>query len=211
MKSSMVTDIQDYLNRGCGRCERFDTPTCKVFKWAEELRLMRQLCVESGLTEEVKWGSPCYTYKGANVILIGAFNDYCVLSILKGVLLADQKKLLVSPGPNSRSARQFKFTSLQAIIDIQDDIRAYLQEAIEVEKTGLQVELSEPDDSDYPEELRAKFEADPNFEAAFNALTPGRQRGYLIHFNGAKQSQTRSNRIEKFVDKIMAGKGWQDR
>lgn len=208
---NMTTDVDQYLLEGCGRCEKGGTPDCKVHLWPQELRKLRSIALECGLTEESKWGVPCYTFQGANVSIVSALKDYCSISFFKGVLLQDAHKILEKPGPNSQSDRLLKFTSLQQILDIEDIIKAYILEAIEVEKAGLKVEYKAKDDLDYPEELLAKFEEQPEVKDAFEALTPGRKRGYILHFTQPKQSQTRTKRIEKMIPKILEGKGFFDR
>jgi len=209
--TEMTTDVDQYLLEGCGRCEKGGTPDCKVHLWPQELRKLRSIALECGLTEESKWGVPCYTFQGANVSIVSALKDYCAISFFKGVLLQDTHKILEKPGPNSQSDRLLKFTSLQQILDIEEVIKAYIFEAIEVERAGLKVEYKAKDDLEYPEELLAKFEEQPEVKEAFEALTPGRQRGYILHFTQPKQSQTRVNRIEKCISKIMEGKGFFDR
>ena len=207
----MTTDVDQYLLEGCGRCSLGGTPECKVHRWPGELRKLRSIALESGLTEESKWGVACYTLQGANVLMISAFKEFCSLSFFKGSLLHDAQKLLHTPGENSQASRLFKFTSLQQIDAIEDKVRAYIFEAIEVEKAGLKVEFKAKDELEYPEELLAKFVELPKLEAAFEALTPGRKRGYVLHFTQPKQSQTRVSRIEKCIPKIMEGKGFFDR
>ncbi len=207
----MTTNVDQYLAEGCGRCSLGGTPDCKVHQWSQELQKLRSIALECGLTEESKWGVPCYTYHGANVAMISAFKDYCSLSFFKGALLKDKYQMLVKPGPNSQAARLFKFTNLEQILQAEDSIRLYLFEAIEVEKKGLKVDMQAKDQLDYPDELQAKFKDMPELKTAFEALTPGRQRGYIIHFSQPKQSKTRLARIEKLIPKIMDGKGFFDR
>jgi len=171
---------------------------------------LRRIILECGLTEEVKWGVPCYTFEGNNIFLLRAFKDICSVSFFKGVLLEDAEGVLVAPGKNSQASRVFRFTSVQQVNEQEDLLKRYIFEAIEVEKAGLQVEFkknSEP----IPEELQAKLDEDPFFRAAFEALTPGRQRGYILHISGAKQSATRASRVEKHVPRILEGKGIHDR
>ncbi len=192
------------------RCELGASPDCKVHRWQLELNLLRLLINQCGLTEECKWGSPCYTYNGKNVLMLSALKHYCCVSFFKGSLLQDQKKLLEKPGPNSQAARLFKFIDVTQIEEIATDIKSYIFEAIEVEKAGLTVEFKK-EPLEIPVELQNKFEEDPAFENAFYSLTPGRQRGYLIHFNQAKQSKTRINRIEKHHENIMQGIGLNDK
>ncbi|GHE68111.1 hypothetical protein GCM10011340_24770 [Roseivirga thermotolerans] len=207
----MTTNVDQYLAEGCGRCSLGGTPDCKVHQWSQELQKLRSIALECGLTEESKWGVPCYTYHGANVAMISAFKDYCSLSFFKGALLKDKYQMLEKPGPNSQAARLFKFTNLEQILQAEDSIRLYLFEAIEVEKKGLKVDMQAKDHLDYPDELQAKFKDMPELKTAFEALTPGRQRGYIIHFSQPKQSKTRLARIEKLIPKIMDGKGFFDR
>ena len=207
----MTTNVDQYLAEGCGRCSLGGTPDCKVHQWSQELQKLRSMALECGLTEESKWGVPCYTYHGANVAMISAFKDYCSLSFFKGALLKDKYQMLEKPGPNSQAARLFKFTNLEQILQAEDSIRLYLFEAIEVEKKGLKVGMQAKDHLDYPDELQAKFKDIPELKTAFEALTPGRQRGYIIHFSQPKQSKTRLARIEKLIPKIMDGKGFFDR
>ena len=209
--TNMTTDVDQYLLEGCGRCSLGGTPDCKVHKWPQELRKLRSIALECGLTEESKWGVPCYTFQGTNISIVSAMKDYCSISFFKGVLLQDAHGILEKPGPNSQSDRLLKFTSLQEILDIEDTIKAYIFEAIEVEKAGLKVEFKAKDELEYPEELLTKFSEQPELKKAFEALTSGRKRGYVLHFTQPKQSQTRTNRIEKLIPKIMEGKGFFDR
>lgn len=202
--------IDLYLQQGCMRCPLGGTPECKVHDWQDELKELRRIVLESGLTEELKWKVPCYTFEGNNVAILSAFKDFTSLSFFKGVLLKDQLGLLTQPGPNSQAVRQFKFTDVDSIVELEAAIKAYLKEAIGIEKAGLDVVFKKSPEP-IPDELQAFFDEDPAFQAAFEALTPGRQRGYLLHFSGAKQPQTRTNRIEKYLPQIMAGKGMQDR
>ena len=206
----MNPKVNSYLIDGCGRCPLGGTPECKVHNWPKELKYLRNIVLECGLTEELKWGVPCYTYKNANVAVVSAFKEYCSLSFFKGALLKDAEGLLVSPGENSQAARQFKFTSVKQIEEIEALIRAYVYEAIEVEKAGLKVNFKQKDELVYPEELQQKFDDNPTLNKAFEALTPGRKRGYIIHFTQPKQSKTRVSRIAKCIPKILEGKGFFD-
>jgi len=202
-------EIDLYLAEGCGRCPRGGTPDCKVHAWQEELRALRTIVLESGLTEERKWKIPCYTFQGANVAIVAAFNDNTILTFFKGTLLSDPAGILEKPGENSHVARVIRFTNVQQIADREATLRACLQEAIDVEKAGLKPpaeRTSEP----IPEELEERLAAEPDFSVAWDALTPGRQRGYLLFFNGAKQSATRAARIEKHIPDILAGRGIHD-
>ncbi|MCO6178256.1 YdeI family protein [Ciceribacter sp. RN22] len=178
--------------------------------WSEELRALRAILLDCGLTEEFKWRGPCYTYDGGNVAVIWGFKENAALGFFRGVLLKDPEGLLVAPGDNSRAVRMFKFTGLDQITAIETTIRTYVREAIELEKAGAKVDLPK-DDIVYPEELVAALEEDPNLQEAFEALTPGRKRGYALHFAQPKQSATRRSRIEKSRDRILAGKRLQER
>ncbi len=205
----MNTDVDLYFTEGCGRCPLGGTPQCKVHNWPEELKLLRKIALDCGLTEESKWGVPCYTYKGANVAIVSAFKDYAALSFFKGALLSDENNLLDKPGENSQAARLLKFTKPQQIIEIEDLIKAYIFEAIEVEKAGLKVEFKK-DLEPIPEELQTRLDEDPNLQSAFYALTPGRQRSYILHISQAKQAKTRESRVEKCLPKIFSGKGFNE-
>ncbi|MCB0664015.1 MAG: YdeI/OmpD-associated family protein [Saprospiraceae bacterium] len=206
----MNPEIDNYLAEGCGRCPLGGTPECKVHKWTAQLEQLRRIVLDCGLTEERKWGVPCYTFQGKNILIVSAFKDFCSVNFFKGVLLADEQNLLVSPGPNSQSARYFPFTETKTILELEDTIRSYVFEAIEVEKAGLQVSFKAKENLEYPEELSAKLEEDPVFKEAFEALTPGRQRSYVLHIAAAKQPATRVSRVEKSISKVMEGKGWNE-
>lgn len=182
----------------------------KADRWPAELAALRTILRDCGLVEVWKWSSPVYTLDGGNVAILWGFKDNATLGFFKGVLLQDKDKLLVAPGENSRSSRIFKFTSLEQIDAIKDTIRAYVLEAMELEKSGARVDLPK-DDIVYPDELVARLNDDPELSEAFQALTPGRRRGYALYFAQPKQSVTRVGRIEKLRDKILAGKGLQDR
>ncbi|TNE56012.1 MAG: hypothetical protein EP338_01600 [Bacteroidetes bacterium] len=203
-------NVDQFLLIGCGRCSLGGTPDCKVHRWAEELKLFRQILLECGLQEEIKWSIPCYTYQGKNIVLISAFKEYVALSFFKGSLLQDPDQLLVAQTENVQATRQIRIQNSQDILAIEASIKAYLFEAIEIEKAGLKVTRKETADFDVPEELQNIFERDPEFQDAFQALTPGRQRGYLLHFAQAKQSKTRVARIEKYRPLILEGKGMHD-
>ncbi len=182
----------------------------KADRWPAELAALRTILRDCGLVEVWKWSSPVYTLDGGNVAILWGFKDNATLGFFKGVLLQDKDKLLVAPGENSRSSRIFKFTSLEQIDAIKDTIRAYVLEAMELERSGARVDLPK-DDIVYPDELVARLNDDPELSEAFQALTPGRRRGYALYFAQPKQSATRVGRIEKLRDKILAGKGLQDR
>ncbi|OYU83694.1 MAG: hypothetical protein CFE24_10230 [Flavobacterium sp. BFFFF2] len=205
----MNPQVDQYLINGCMRCPLGATPQCKVHPWKEVLIALRQIVLASGLTEEVKWGVPCYTFEGKNVVLISAFKEYVCLSFLNGSLLNDDKKVLVKQGAHSQVARIIKFTSFEAVSQLASIIEKYLVEAISIEKSGQKIAVTDTELL-IPEELTHEFNMDLAFKMAFEALTPGRQRGYLIHFTQAKNSQTISNRIAKNKPDIMKGIGMGD-
>ena len=207
----MNPQVDHYLAHGCGRCSLYDTPDCKVHSFTEPLIQLRRILLESGLTEEVKWSVPCYTYQGTNVIMLSAFKDYCFLSFFKGSLLNDPADILQKAGPNSQAGRLIHFTTTEAVIKQEEILKTYIRNAIDVEDKGLTVTRTEKVPETVPDELQEKFEEEPALQQAFEALTPGRQRGYLIYFTGAKQSKTRISRIEKYIPKIMEDKGFHDR
>jgi uncharacterized protein YdeI (YjbR/CyaY-like superfamily) len=179
-------------------------------KWQDEMKLLRNICLDTGLSEEFKWMHPCYTYQGHNIVLIHGFKEYCALLFHKGVLLKDSENILIQQTENVQAARQMRFTGLQEIAELEPTIKAYIYEAIEVEKAGLEVPMKKTSEFDIPEELQSKFKEDPDFETAFKSLTPGRQRGYLLYFSKAKQSKTRASRIEKSIENILIGRGLND-
>lgn len=206
----MTTDVATYLAQGCGRCKLGGTPDCKVHSWSDELRALRAIALESGLEETSKWGVPCYTHKGQNVAIVSAFKSYCSVSFFKGILLQDEHKLLVKQGKNTHESRTMKFTNLQEIIQRKPLLLAYLREAAMIEEAKIPLPKREQTEHPMPEELLEVFQKDGIYKTAFEALTPGRQRSYLIHFTGAKQSQTRTNRIEKCREKVLRGKGFNE-
>jgi uncharacterized protein YdeI (YjbR/CyaY-like superfamily) len=178
--------------------------------WQEELNTLRGIILDSELTEEVKWRVPCYTFEGKNVLFIGAFKDAAVLSFVKGVLLKDAKKLLIQQTENSQSVRIIRFTSVAEIAKLEKVLKAYINEAVAVEKAGLKVKMKTTAEFTMPEEFQARLDESTSLEEAFTALTPGRQRAYLLHFAGAKQSKTRAARVDKWVPHILKGKGIDD-
>lgn len=209
--SEMNPEIDKYFAVGCGRCPLGGTPDCKVHSWQAEMKQLRRILLDTELTEELKWSYPCYTFQNGNVVMMTAFKDNCTLSFFKGVLLKDPHDILVQQTKNSQAARVIRFTKVDEILEVEAILKAYIEEAIEIEKAGLKVEYKETSDFDFPDELLSMFEADPAFAAAFEALTPGRQRGYLLHFSSAKQSTTRVRRIEKNMPRIFEGRGLHDR
>lgn len=189
------------------RVEAFFT---EAGEWQEELKALRAILLDCPVSEEFKWHSPCYTVQGGNVATLWGLKDSCALSFFKGVFLKDEKGLLLAPGEHSRSMRLIKFTSVSEIVGMEAILKHYIHEAIDVEKAGLKVDFRK-DDLVFPEELTEKLEEDPDFKTAFDALTPGRRRGYVLHFSRPKQSKTRISRIEKCVPRIFEGKGLHDR
>lgn len=205
----MNPEVDKYLIDGCMRCKYGGTPQCKVLNWVEELELLRQIVLETGLTEEIKWGVPVYTYKGKNVVTVNALKESANIGFFKGVLLADKLKLLQQQG-NIQSDRIIKFTNTKDIVSVKDVLKTYVLEAIAIAESGKKVELVKNPEP-IPDELLKAFEEDPAFKKSFYALTPGRQRGYVIHFSQPKQSQTRIGRIEKCKKLIFNGIGLNDK
>ena len=189
---------------------KIDAFFTKESKWQKEYQQLRKIVLECGLVEDYKWMHPCYEYQGNNIVLIHGFKDYCALLFHKGVLLSDEAGILIQQTENVQSARQIRFTNLSEIERLEATIKAYTFEAIEVEKAGLKVDFKKTAEYDLPEELQLKFNESSELKAAFEALTPGRQRGYLLHFSQPKQSKTRLSRIEKSIEKILNGKGLND-
>src|SRR4051812_34481516 len=187
-----------------------DAFLAKAKKWQPEMEQLRKIILKAPLTEELKWGKPCYSFDNTNLLIIQPFKEYCALMFCKGALLKDADQLLVAPGENSQAARQIRFTSARQIKELSASVTRYISEAIAAEKAGLKVEYKKTSDFPVPEELQARLAEDAALKAAFHALTPGRQRGYLLHFAAAKQSQTRTARIEKCAPRILDGKGLND-
>ncbi len=182
----------------------------KAGKWQDETRKLRTIALDCGLAEELKWGCPCYTLSGSNVVLIHDFKEYCAFLFFKGALLNDANKILIQQTENVQAARQVRFTNLQEILKSEATLKAYIYEAIEVERAGLKVTLKKTEDFKMPEEFQNKLDKDSKLKTAFNALTPGRQRAYKLYFAAPKQSKTREARIEKCMPKILEGKGLND-
>lgn len=178
--------------------------------WEKEITKLRTIILSCGLTEELKWGSPCYTHEGNNIVLIHVFKEYCAILFFKGALLSDANGILIQQTKNVQSARQLRFTNSKEITKLEKVIKAYVYEAIEVEKAGLKVKLKKVAEYSVPDEFQKRLDKSKTLKAAFEKLTPGRQRGYLLHFSSAKQSATREARVEKYIPKIMAGKGIED-
>jgi uncharacterized protein YdeI (YjbR/CyaY-like superfamily) len=184
----------------------FSKPT----KWQEEIRKLRRTVLDCQLTEELKWGVPCYTFQKSNIVLIHVFKEYCALLFFKGVLLKDPNGILVQQTKHVQAARQIRFTNIREIVKLQAILKAYINEAVEVEKAGLKVKLKKTAEFNIPEEFRTKLDQMPALKKAFRALTPGRQRAYLLYFSAAKQSKTRESRVEKYKQQILKGKGLDD-
>lgn len=206
----MITVIEDYFTRGCGRCDRFATPECSTRKWATGIAELRRICLEAGLLETVKWGHSCYMSSGRNIAIIGALRSDFRLSFFNAALLEDPEGMLEKPGPNTQHADMFRFGDNAEPAVVSETISAYLEEAmgyaeagIKPERGSLKVEL--------PEELAEALDGDPQLAEAFHALSPGRQRSYVVNLGNARQSATRTARIGKFRDSIIAGKGATER
>ena len=202
----MNQKVELFLLEGCGRCKHYQTPQCKVHKWPEELITLRALILEHELVEEIKWGFPCYTLNGKNILMLAVFKDNCSISFFKGSLLKENK-ILEKSGENSNTFRLMRFQGIDKINREKDTIRKIILEAIEIEKTGKKLPKMDYSSLEIPEELTFAFEDDHIFEEAFRSLTPGRQRGYLLYFSQPKQTQTKINRIEKSKQAIVKGKG----
>jgi len=182
----------------------------KSQKWQEELEKLRAVVLDSPLTEELKWGVPCYTLQKKNIVLIHEFKDYCALLFVKGALLKDANGILIQQTENVQSARQIRFTNFREIVELEPILKAYIAEAIEVEKAGLKVNFKKAEEFSIPDEFLSKLEENPDLESAFYALTPGRQRAYLLYFSAPKQSKTREARVEKYTPQILSGRGLND-
>ncbi|AIQ12804.1 YdeI/OmpD-associated family protein [Paenibacillus durus] len=182
----------------------------KAKKWQEEFEKLRTIVLDCQLTEELKWGVPCYTFQKKNIVLIHGFKEYCALLFMKGALLQDVHGILIQQTENVQAARQIRFTNVQEIVAMKSILKAYIDEAIEVEKAGLEVNFKKNTEFNIPEELQNKFDEIPALKTAFDALTPGRQRAYLLYFSEPKQSKTRVSRVEKCMQKILDGKGLND-
>jgi len=189
---------------------KVDAFLSKAERWREEMGKLRTIILGCGLTEEFKWMHPCYTFQDSNVVIIHGFKEYCAILFIKGALLKDARGILIQQTENVQAARQVRFTHVQEIVRLAPVLKAYIREAIQVEKADLKVDYKKTSEFNMPEEFRKKLDAMPALKTAFEALTPGRQRGYLLYFSAAKQSQTRESRIEKCMDRIFDGKGLND-
>jgi uncharacterized protein YdeI (YjbR/CyaY-like superfamily) len=182
----------------------------KAKKWPEEIEKLRTIALDCQLTEELKWGCPCYTFQKSNIVLIHVFKEYCAFLFFKGALLKDAKGILIQQTENVQAARQIRFTSVREIVQMKTILKAYIQEAVEVEKAGLKVSLKKTSEFPIPDEFQNKLDEIPALKTAFDALTPGRQRAYILYFSAAKQSKTRESRVEKCMQQIFDGKGLND-
>jgi uncharacterized protein YdeI (YjbR/CyaY-like superfamily) len=182
----------------------------KAKKWQEEFEKLRMIILDCGLTEELKWGVPCYTFEKRNIVLMHGFKEYCALLFFKGALLKDARGILIQQTKNVQAARQIRFTNAREIVKLKPTLKAYIHEAIEVEKAGLKVKFKKTSEFKIPQELQIKFDEVPGLKTAFDALTPGRQRAYIFYFSQPKQSRTRESRVEKCTRQILNGKGLND-
>ncbi|MBB4803798.1 uncharacterized protein YdeI (YjbR/CyaY-like superfamily) [Flavobacterium nitrogenifigens] len=182
----------------------------KAEKWKEELELLRSIALDCHLVEELKWGSPCYTFEKANIVLIHAFKEYCGFLFFKGALMKDEDNILIQQTENVQAARQFRFSNVDDILNVKDSLKKYIYEAAEIEKAGLKVELKKVSEFEIAEEFQIRLNENLDLKKAFYDLTPGRQRAYLLHFSQPKQSKTREARVEKNIPRILIGKGLND-
>lgn len=182
----------------------------KAKNWQPEIAQLRTIVLDCGLNEELKWGCPCYTFQKSNIVIIHTFKEYCALLFFKGALLNDPKHILVQQTKNVQAGRQIRFTHVKEIAKMSPTLKAYIFEAIEIERVGLKVDLKKTAEYEIPEEFKQKLNKSPALKTAFKALTPGRQRGYLLHFSTPKQSKTRAARVEKCIPQILYGKGLND-
>jgi len=189
---------------------KVDESLGKAKKWKEEFEKLRKIILDCGLTEELKWGQPCYTLQESNIVLIHGFKEYCALLFFKGALLKDANGILIQQTENVQAGRQIRFTTIQEIVEMESILKAYVHEAIEIEKSGVKVDFKKTAEFTIPEEFQKKLDEIPALKTACGALTPGRQRAYILHFSEAKQSKTREARVEKCMEKILNGKGLND-
>lgn len=190
---------------------KVDTFLSNARQRQEEMKALREIMLDSPLTEELKWGKPCYTFQNSNILIIQGFKAYCAVLFFKGALLKDPKGILVKTGENTQAGRQIRFTDVRHIVKLKAVLKAYIREAIEVEKAGLKVHLKKPSDFIIPQEFQTQLNKTPALKSAFAALTPGRQRAYILYFSQAKQSSTRTSRVDKCLPRILEGKGLHDR
>lgn len=205
-----TASVDSYLRDGCGRCEHYRTPACKVLQWTKPLEALRELILATGLDEELKWGSPCYSLDGKNVVMLAAFKAHCALSFFKGAALNDDEGLLERPGPNSKHVRMVKFVSLRDVAERRAAVKRLVEQAIALERAGVKVS-SQPARDALPAELERRLAADARLKRAFEALSPGRQRSHALYVAGAKQAETRERRVERCAADILAGRGFNER
>ncbi|HEY6246206.1 MAG TPA: YdeI family protein [Pyrinomonadaceae bacterium] len=182
----------------------------KAKQWQREYEELRKICLDCGLTEELKWGCPCYTFEKRNVVLIHGFKEYCALLFFKGALLKDDKGILIQQTKNVQAARQIRFTSLREVVKLRPVLKAYIKEAVAAESAGLKVNFKKTGEFAIPPEFKSRLDENPGLKTSFKALTPGRQRAYILYFSQPKQSKTRESRVEKCVPEILVGKGLND-
>ena len=202
----MITDIEDFFTKGCGRCERFDTPDCSTKRWTHGLNDLRQICLEAGLTETVKWAHPCYVHAERNIVIMGAFRDNFRLTFFNAALMKDPEGVLEKQGPNTAHPDMIRFADNRQVEAMAPVILSYLKEAMGYAQAGIKP-AKQSADIELPEELIDALDADAELAEAFHRLTPGRQKSYVINLNGARAPATRVARIEKFRDRIISGKG----
>lgn len=206
----MITDIEEYFSKGCGRCERFASPNCSIQRWRYGLAELRRFCLESQLIEAVKWAHPCYMHEGRNIVIIGAFRNDFRLSFFNAALMKDPERVLEKQGPNTQYPGMIRFTENDQVAKMESIIKSYIKEAIGYAEAGIKPP-KEQSALELPDELVEAMDADPKLAEAFHELTPGRQKSYVINLNSAKKTETRISRIAKFRRKILAGKGATER
>ncbi|MGZ9809720.1 YdeI/OmpD-associated family protein [Pseudoroseicyclus sp. H15] len=206
----MIADVEDYFTRGCARCERFDTPECSTRRWIGGLEVLRRICREAGLEEQVRWAHPCYAHAGRNIVIIGALKEYFSLGFFEPALMKDPVGVMVRQGPNTKHPNIIKFTDEDGPARLEPVISNYLAEAISYAEAGIRAPKEE-EALELPEELVEALDSDSELAEAFHALTPGRQKSYVIALSSAKKAETRLARVEKFREKIIAGKGAMER
>ena len=206
----MITDIEEYFSKGCGRCERFATPDCSTRQWNDGLVELRQICLGVNLAETVKWGHPCYMHADRNIVIFGAFRNDFRLSFFNAALMKDPEGVLEKQGPNTQHADMIRFTANDRVANMKPIVESYLEEAMGYAAAGIKPPKPQGE-LNLPDELLEALDSDPELAEAFHGLTPGRQKSYVINLNSAKKATTRISRIAKFRDKILAGKGAQER
>lgn len=206
----MISNADDFFTKGCGRCDRFDTPDCSIRQWTDGLIELRKLCLDAGLLETVKWAHPCYMHGDRNIVLFGAFRSDFRFSFFNAELLKDPEGILVPNGPNSQTPSVVRMTNNAQVKKLAPVLKAYIEELKGYADTGIKP-VKVQKEIELPDELAEALDTDPELAEAFHELTPGRQRSYVINLNSAKKSETRITRIEKFRDKIIAGKGAMER